>query len=404
MFDSHDFFKQRFAAHMKEISRYLRYIFNGHIAFAMLFFVSAAAYYYQQWLAGLPENFPTALIVGGTFGLLVSYSPVRTLLKEPDLVFLIAAENKMGPYFRDTLLYSFVVQLYIILLAGAAFGPLYFASYPDRAGNAYLLTLFVVLIFKAGNMIANWWMLKIREPGMRQADHAVRILLNVAVFYFIIRGEMMWAGITTVLFAFVFLYDLSVSRKQPGIVWDLLVEKDRSRMQMFYRMANMFTDVPHLKNQVKSRHWLVSLVSRVPFANQHTFDYLYRISFVRGGDYLGMYVRLIVIGGLFIYFVPNIWMKLLFALLFLYMSTFQMMTLYHHHRTVMWLDLYPIDLGVRQRSLLKLLFQLTLIQTVVFALLFLSMQEWIGMGVVLVGGTVFNYLFIQGYVKKRVQV
>lgn len=403
MFDAHDFFKQRFAAHMKETSRYFRYIFNGHIAFAMLFFISAGAYYYQQWLAELPDNFPTALIIGITFGLLVSYSPARTLLKEPDLVFLIAAENKMVPYFRDALIYSFVVQLYVLLLAGAAFGPLYFESYPDRPGDIYLLTLLVVLIFKAGNLIANWWMLKIRDPVIRQIDQSLRVLLNLAVFYFIVQGEMVWAGITTVLFALVFLYDLNVSRKQPGIVWDLLVEKDRSRMQTFYRIANMFTDVPHLKNQVKSRHWLVSLVSRVPFANNYTFDYLYRISFVRSADYLGMYVRLIVIGGLFIYFIPNIWMKLLFALLFLYLSAFQMMTLYHHHRTVMWLDLYPVDIQVRQRSLLKLLFQLTLIQTVIFTLLFIGVQEWIGMVIALVGGTLFNYLFIQGYVKKKVE-
>ncbi|TFJ93532.1 ABC transporter permease [Lentibacillus salicampi] len=402
MFDSHAFFKQRFAAHLKETSRYLRYIFNGHIAFAMFFFVSAAAYYYQQWLANLPEDFPTNWIIGLTFGLLVSYSPVRTLLKEPDLVFLIAAENKMGSYFRDALIYSFVIQLYMILLAGAAFGPLYFASYPERTGEVYLLTLLIVLIFKAGNLAANWWILKIREPGVRWVDQVVRILLNLAVFYFIISGEMVWAGVTTVLFTLVFLYDLSVSRKQPGVVWDLLVEKDRERMQTFYRIANMFTDVPHLKNRVKSRQWLVSLVSRVPLAKNRTFDYLYRISFVRSGDYLGMYVRLIVIGGLFIYFVPNVWMKLLFALLFLYMSAFQMMTLYHHHRTVMWLDLYPVDIKVRQQSLFKLLFQLTLIQTVIFALLFLGMKEWMGMLIALIGGTVFNYLFIRGYVKKKV--
>lgn len=402
MFDAHAFFKERFAAHLKETSRYMRYIFNSHIAFAMFFFVSVAAYYYQLWLQGLPDDFPTAPIIGITFGLLVSYSPARTLLKEPDLVFLIAAENKMGPYFRDALIYSFVVQLYLIFLAGAAFGPLYFATYPERAGNVYLLTLLIVLIFKAGNLIASWWMLKTREPGIRRIDQVVRLLLNLAVFYFLIEGETLWAGVTTVLFALVFLYDLNVSRKQPGIVWDLLVEKDQSRMQTFYRIANMFTDVPHLKNQVKSRHWLVSLVARVPFLNEHTFDYLYRISFVRSGDYLGMYVRLIVLGGLFIVFIPNLWMKLFLALLFLYMSAFQMMTLYSHHKTIMWLDLYPVPLEIRKQSLIKLLFQLTFIQTVIFGLLFIALQEWVGMAVVLVGGIVFNYIFIQGYVKKKI--
>ncbi|UJL47578.1 ABC transporter permease [Virgibacillus sp. NKC19-16] len=401
MFNSHEFFKQRLSAHMKELSRYLRYMFNGHLMIALFFFISVVAVYYQQWLAQLSEDFPTSLIIGALLGLLVSYSPVRTLLKEPDLVFLIAAESKMNAYFRNSLIYSFVIQLYVILLVVAALGPLYFAEFPDRSGNMYLLTIAIVLLFKVGNLIANWWMLKVREPGIRQVDLTVRTLLNITVFYFIIQGNMLMAGITTVLFTGVFLYDLNVSRKQPGVVWDLLVEKDQIRMQSFYRIANMFADVPHLKNRIKKRQWLVSMVSRLPFTQSHTFDYLYRITFVRSGDYLGMYIRLIIIGGLFIYFIPNVWVQILFVILFLYLSCFQMMTLYQHHRTTMWLDIYPVGKAYRQQSLVKLLFQLTLFQTVLFSLLFLFMQEYAGFVIALVSGTVFTFMFINGYVKSK---
>src|SRR5699024_11235734 len=116
MFDSIQFFKERFKEHLKELNRYLRYIFNGHIAFAMFFFISVFAVYYQQLLQKLPENFPVALVVGIIFGLVVSHSPIRTLLKEPDLIFLTVAENKMRHYFRRTIVYSFIVQLYIVVL------------------------------------------------------------------------------------------------------------------------------------------------------------------------------------------------------------------------------------------------------------------------------------------------
>lgn len=37
MFDSHAFYKKRLSAHVKNLSRYLKYMFNGHIAFAMFF-------------------------------------------------------------------------------------------------------------------------------------------------------------------------------------------------------------------------------------------------------------------------------------------------------------------------------------------------------------------------------
>jgi ABC-2 type transport system permease protein len=402
MFNSHKFFMNRFNEHIKETSRYLRYIFNGHIAFAMLFLVSALAYYYQQWLTALPENFPTSWIIGIVLGIVASYSPVRTLLKEPDLVFLITAEHKMGAYFRNALLYSFVIQLYIVVLVIAAFGPLYFAAFPERSGSTYLMTLAVVLIFKLWNLIANWWMLKIRDKSVRFTDQTARLLLNSAVFYFLVSGEMLLAGITTILFVIVFLYDLGISRRQAGLAWELLLEKDLHRMQTFYRFANMFTDVPHLKNRIKPRHWLVSVIeNRIPFDRKNTYDYLYRITFVRGGDYLSMYIRLIIIGGLFIYFVPNIWMKLIFAILFLYMSSFQMMTLYQHHRTIMWLDLYPVDLEHRKQALIKWLLNLAIVQTVLFAIVFLVVQEYVGSAITLVAGFLFTYFFINAYVKRK---
>ncbi|MBP2076655.1 ABC transporter permease [Oceanobacillus polygoni] len=404
MFDSHEFYKKRFSSHLKETSRYLKYIFNGHMAFAILFFISASAYYYQQWLTDLPENFPTALIIGITFGLIVSYSPVRTLLKEPDLVFLIVAEAKMGAYFRNALIYSFVIQLYLILLFAAAFGPLYFATYPERAGNIYLLTLVLLLLFKVANLLANWWMLKVREPGIRNIDLLIRTILNGVTFYFIVNGDMLFAGITSILFVIVFLYDYYYSSKQSGMAWDLLVEKDQNRMQTFYRIANMFADVPHLKNRVKKRQWLVHLVNRgVPLEKKHTYDYLFRISFVRSGDYLGMYVRLIVIGGLFIYFIPNVWVKVLFGILFLYLSTFQMMPLYQHHRTNMWLDLYPVELTYRRSAVLKIVYQLSIVQALLFALLFVLMQEYLGFAIMLGGGLLFIVLFVNGYIKPRLK-
>ncbi|WP_047982496.1 ABC transporter permease [Ornithinibacillus contaminans] len=402
MFNSHEFFMKRFREHLKETSRYLRYIFNGHIAFAMLFLISALAYYYQHWLTVLPENFPTAIIMGIVLGIVVSHSPVRTLLKEPDLVFLLAAEQKMGAYFRNALIYSYVIQLYIVALVLAVFGPLYFATFPDRLGSTYLLTFIVVLVFKLWNLVANWWMLKVHDRTIRYTDQLARLLLNIAVFYFLISGEILIAVITTILFVIIFMYDLSLSRKQAGLSWELLLEKDLNRMQSFYRFANLFTDVPHLKSRIKPRHWLVSFVEkRIPFEHKYTYDYLYRITFLRGGDYLSMYIRLIIIGGLFIYFIPNVWMKLAFAILFLYMSCFQMMTLYQHHRVIMWLDLYPVEKESRKRALMKWLYQLAIVQTILFSIVFLIIQSYLGFVSTLAAGLLFSYVFINGYVKQK---
>ncbi|WP_181349228.1 ABC transporter permease [Thalassobacillus sp. CUG 92003] len=402
MIDAKAFWNRRFSDHLKEMNRYLRYMFNGHIAIAMLFFISALAYYYQQSLQDLPDDFPTAVIVGVVFGLVGAHSPVRTLLKEPDLVFLFPAEHQLNAYFKRCLLYSFVVQLYIVFLVAAALGPLYFASYPELGTRHYLMVIGALLILKVWNMLSNWWMLRERNPRVRGIDQALRIVLNVVVFYFLAQGVWLYAALVTVLLGGTMLYDYAFARKKVGLAWDLLVEKDQSRMRMFYRLANMFTDVPHLKNTVKKRHWLVRLVTKgVSYRQSQSYAYLYRITFIRSTDYLGMYLRLIVIGGAAVYFVPNIWVKIAFAILFLYLSAFQMMALWNHHRTIDWLDLYPIKQEWKKQAIMEWLTRLMILQTVLFVVLFIIQWNLFGSVVVLIGGGLFSFAFLHGYVKPR---
>lgn len=402
MFNSNELYKKRLSAHFKELSRYLRYILNGHIVIVLFFLLSTLAIYYQQVLRVLPADFPTAIIMGVLFGLTISYSPIRTLLKEPDLVFIIAAEDRMHAYFRKTLLYSFIIQLYLLLMVAAVLGPLYFASFPERSTSTYLLTILVLIMFKVGNLFASWWMLKVRDKNIRQLDIAVRTLLNGAIFYFIIQGNTVFAGVITILFGIIFFYDYIYSKKQIGVQWDLLIEKDQQRLQSFYRFANMFADVPHLKVRIKKRQALVQAVTKaIPFKQDKTYDYLFRITFIRSGEYIGMYVRLLIVGGLFIYFIPNLWLKVVISILFIYLSTFQMMTLYHHHRTNIWLDLYPINQIERKQSIIKILYQLSFIQTAFFAIIFLITQDYVGFIIALIGGVVFSLLFINGYVRSK---
>ncbi len=64
MFDAHTFFKQRFAAHMKETSRYLRYIFNGHIAVAMLFLFQRLLITIRDGSQNFPSTFRQRQLLG----------------------------------------------------------------------------------------------------------------------------------------------------------------------------------------------------------------------------------------------------------------------------------------------------------------------------------------------------
>src|SRR5699024_10644153 len=110
-------FAKRLSAHIKELSRYLRYILTGHIIIAMVFIVSAMSVYYQRFLENLPPAFPSAWVIAIVLGSVAAYSPIQTLLKKADVIFLLPAEDRLAGYFRRTLVYSYIAQLYLFVLA-----------------------------------------------------------------------------------------------------------------------------------------------------------------------------------------------------------------------------------------------------------------------------------------------
>lgn len=403
MFNATELFVERLKDHLKLLNRYLRYIFNGHFMIALLFMIVTGAVYYQQWLSTLSTEFPSSLVIAIIFGLLVCYNPLQLFLKEPDKVFLIVKETEMQRYFLFGLLYNYIFQLYIVLIVIAVVSPLYTTMFMAGGKEVILLTI-VILVFKAWNMLINWNMMKIRNNQLRIIDQVIRILISIAIFYFIIMGALLFAGITTGLFFLIYLNNYVLARRQNGLAWDVLIENDEHRLGSFYRIVSMFANVPEMKKRLKKRKVLAAFVRKIiPFRNNTTYDYLYRLTFIRSGDYISMYIRLIIIGSLAIIFIPNVWLKVVLALLFIYMANFQMVTLFYHYRTTIWIDLYPVSDTVRKKAFVTFMIQLTLIQTVIFSVLFLFWLDISSFFLTLALGTLFNYLFNYYYVKNRIE-
>ncbi|SHM47156.1 ABC transporter permease [Gracilibacillus kekensis] len=405
MLNAHQLFTDRLSAHIKELSRYLRYIVTGHIVIAMVFIVSAMSVYYQQFLENIPSYFPSAWVIAFVLGLVTAHSPIQTLLKKADIVFLIPAEHLLQGYFIRTLVYSYVTQIYLFILAIAAIAPLYAAAFPNQDTPAYGMLFIVLLIVKAWSLVANWWMLRVRDKNTRLIDKIVRFALIVTLIYFFIGQEMLFLAIITVLLIVLFATNYLTASKQKALNWDLLIESDYLRMRSFYRLANMFTDVPHLETPVKKRHWLAKVLTKgIPFQQKNAYPYLYRLTTVRSGEYLGIYLRLLVIGGLLIYFVPNQWLKLIFALLFIYMIFLQIVPLWKHHATLVWLDLYPIAESVRKQAFMKWMQQLIVVVAILFTLFLVIIGELVIGAMMAVASLLFVLVVIPNYLRKKLKV
>src|SRR5699024_12111369 len=128
-------------------------------------------------------------------------------------------------------------------------------------------------------------------------------------------------------------------------------------------------NVPNMAKRMKKRRLLAKVIERVvPFKHSATFTYLYRLTFLRSSDYFNLYVRLTVIGGIVIYFIPNMWVKIAISLLFIYMTCFQLIPLFHHYRTSIWMDLYPVEKGLQDRKSTRLYSSHVSISYAVFSL------------------------------------
>jgi ABC-2 type transport system permease protein len=183
----------------------------------------------------------------------------------------------------------------------------------------------------------------------------------------------------------------------------VLIDLEEKRMTSFYRLANLFTDVPKLKDTVKRRIWLDFLINRISFKQEKTYVYLLSRTFLRSGDYLGLYIRLTVIGILALYFLSFGPGQILLAILFIYLTGFQLLPLWNHHQNKLWIDLYPVPLKFKSHAFHFILMVILTLQAILFAVfIFLKGEITIGI-LVLLTGIGFSYLFVYIYSKSRLK-
>jgi ABC-2 type transport system permease protein len=188
-----------------------------------------------------------------------------------------------------------------------------------------------------------------------------------------------------------------------GLKWEQLIEGEEKRMANFYRLANLFTDVPKVKDTVKRRKYLDFFISKIPFLQERTYLYLFGRTFLRSSDYLGLFVRLTIIGALAIYFISFGIGQLVLALLFLYLTGFQLLPLWNHHQNKLWIDLYPVSQQDKTNSFHFLLMIILVLQSLIFALFILIKGVWLDSLLVVGVGLVFSYLFVYVYSKIRLK-
>ncbi|EMX0191824.1 MULTISPECIES: ABC transporter permease EcsB [Bacillus] len=393
--------KERFRHFLKEVRTYSKYVFNDHLKFIFVFIIGAGAYYYQQWLQTLTPSFPTALVMAVLLGLVLTAGSIQTLLKEADLVYLLPVEEKLKPYFTKAFLFTFMIQLYIIAIVAAALAPLYFQQM-KQTGAGYIWIVLAFVIVKAWNLFVAWEKSFLTDQNIQRADWFIRFILNGLFVYFLVERTSVLVISGIVLLMVLYLAIMHQMVKGKPLNWEYLISEEGKKMMLLYRIANMFVDVPALKERVSRRKWLDFILSII--GEKRTYLYLYTRTFLRSGNYFGLYVRLLALGGVILYFIPFLYGRLIVSFIFLYLIGYQLLTLWKHHRMKIWLDLYPVKVDEKKKDFLTLLNAILIIGSVIFTVIFaLATKDFMMTGILLIVSIVFSIGFVYQYGAKRIE-
>lgn len=403
MFDEKALWKQRLGRTSKELGKYLRYIFNGHIVIVTLFLLGTAAYYYQDWISTLSKDFPVPIIMAVILALLLTYSPIYTFLLEADRIFLIPLEDRLKSYFQRSIIVSFVLQLYLLIIGLAIFMPMY-AHVNEKGYGSFLAFLLLLCVIKIFNLLIRWRVQYYVETNVHKIDSFIRYFVNVVFLFLLFSNASIWFLLAVAVIYIVLYFVYQSQTKLKGLKWEFLIEQEERRMMSFYRLANMFTDVPKLRDRVKRRKWLDWISGMLSYRHENVYMHLFVNTFIRGGDYLGLFVRLTVIGMLALYYITFGNGQILFVVLFLFLTGFQLMPLWNHHQNKIWIQLYPVKDCQRVSSFKKLLSTILIIQSAFLSLPLFLKGEWM-IGIFSIGaGLIFSYLFVFVYYRNKLKV
>ncbi|MDN4075733.1 ABC transporter permease [Fictibacillus terranigra] len=381
--------------------RYFRLIGNSGFMLSLYILFVMGSFYYARILKQLPDNFPASWLLIAVYAYLLTKSPVRTFLKKGDLVFLLPVESRMKEYFRHSIRYTAVIQSFSIVFFFLALGPLFSRFITDNPIEM-LLTLALLLTAKVWNIKTSWEEQRLPFDQTRRNYMVIRLAVN-AVFLFLLfqKAYVFILAILAIMYVLSHFF-FGFIKKMHGYKWEHLLEIENGLMMKLYRIANLFTDVPQLSQKVKPRKWLTAF-SKVPYKQRHTFEGLYRKTFFRSNDYFGIYIRLVIIGGLFLFWFPSGWWHPILILLFLHATGVQLLPLYRHHRGNVWFELYPVKHEWRFEAFQKWLRFLLLIQAFLYvAFLFLIGGTWMIGGLSAGSALLFVWLFTAYYTKKQI--
>ncbi|MER2227500.1 MAG: ABC transporter permease [Carnobacterium sp.] len=397
-----EIWKQRVKQHQKKMMKYLKYIFNDHFVIVCLFLVGAMGYAYSNYLKTLTSYDVKGQLIGViVFTVVLSIGKLATLIQPADAVFMLPKEKAMEEYFKQAKWRSLWLPSFIILVAVAVLMPLLVAM----SGFAFFDMFYFVMmliILKETDLNAQVINLKIKETS-----EWIKIRLLLFGIYLIVSSLALFINPIVGLVGAVVVavsYRFLANQKNVALTyqWEKMIKDETNRMKRIYQFINLFTDIPALKGSVKRRAYLDVFLNPIQKNHKNVFYYLYARAFVRGTEYSGLYIRLVVIAMLLSGLGQSFILSLFLTVVFLYLTGFQLLPLYFHFDNLSLTVLYPVKKNNKLQAIKKLMLILMMSEGVLIIGVSVFYLSFIEVLIVGASATIFNLGFCQFYLPSRI--
>ncbi len=365
-------FAKRAASFWQQARPYIADVMRSGFPMAVLLLYLAFIAYYTQWIETLPAAFPSEWAAAPALWLLLAYSPIRTFLQPPDVIFLPPAEERSGPYFRRARIYSFALQAVRLVGVSLIVWPLYSHH---QGGQAAPFPWFAaaLLVLKWVEIQAVWRENRLIAAGVGRALAAFRWLLTWGAVWLLLNYAFVKAALLAIFALLLYTACLRFFAAM-AVNWQRLVELEQRHHSRVYAILGWFVDVPFRAVRYRRRRWIAWIGANAKFASSHAYGYLYWRTFIRS-DLPGVVCRLAVFALLTIVWVPGDFFKAACYAAFVHLIGLQLSSLERYHRYLFWAEIYPLSRPWRERPLIRLTLRLHLFFIVLLSIpLFFSLK------------------------------
>lgn len=393
-------FRKRSQLYYRQLGKYLKYVFNDHFVVALLILIGALGVTYSDYVETVSAQavLPRVILTVILFSLL-TFGTIRTLIEPADGIYLLPLEKELEPVMKRHLASAVVIYGTAASVVATLALPLLF-SLDVVSQSTSALWYLMLLSLKLADVNFQFRAFKLTQ----ELDTRSRQLKNIAILLILAVGLFLSLTMGTVLAAGLFMFSLYLSlgkESQQVWNWEKMIDSEQKRVQSLYRLINLFVETPYGGHKVHRLKWMDGAVTLFDRGRSPQSYYINRV-FFRQTTFSGLYLRLMLIGSVFMLFSPSTWLSLLVSLLFLYLIGFQLLPLKQVLDETIYFKLYPVKNTDKIRATQGLLTRLLLIAGLVFALSSVS-GGLLQAGLLLAANSLFVWGFVKAYMKRRLR-